>query len=153
MTVVQTHLDGSETPLDEFEFVRPSTWLYHPGRDQWHLRSRVPYFEGEDWLTYRELQNKEELLWGSEFTEEDTAGHWFDVTSSVETVYRFWIPAYSKHRAKEIAEERCWDASPVDSHVMHTKYREVRYHRRRIAGGLRSVPRRITQPGDRAQAT
>lgn len=123
MSAVQSHLDGSETPVDEFERVKPSTWLYNEDLDEWRLRLHIEDSSG--WITPEEYAKENEQTWGNgDFTADDIAGHYWDVTISVSCDYRFRIPAYEKWTAKEIAEELRFDASPADSHVVHTEYRE-----------------------------
>lgn len=128
MSAVQLHLDGEETPVEDFERERPGTHLWDPEREEWRIRSRVPYEERERCMTVREYAEEmapDEPTWGNgDFGPDDTAGKYFDVTISKTVEYRFRIPAYEKYRAKERAEELAWDTSPHDSHSVHTDIRE-----------------------------
>lgn len=56
----------------------------------------------------------------------ELVGRLFDVTLSYKVDYRFRIPAWSKHEAKDVAKELKIDATPADSMLVHTDRREVR---------------------------
>lgn len=134
MSAVQLHLDGEETPVEDFERERPGTHLYDPDADEWVIRSRVPFDEREHYWTveeYAEEMAPDEPTWGGgDFGPDDTAGHYFEVEIHNTVEYRFRIPAYEKYRAKEIAEEWAWDTDPSDVYTVHTntrKQRDIQY--------------------------
>lgn len=125
--LVQQHLDGRETPIEDFEWERPATYLWDEDAGEWVRRidvddprqylepSELPVGDGDDGdtVTVRDGDSDEEV------------GSWYDVTLHVEHTYRFRIPAFSKHRAKDIADEWKWDTSPSDAHTLHTTTREI----------------------------
>jgi hypothetical protein len=56
--------------------------------------------------------------------EPEQLGSYYTVEVSKTVEYRYTIPAYSKHRAKQKAEERTWDDRPHDAHSVHTRVDE-----------------------------
>ena len=127
-TAVQITLGGEET--DE-ERQRPDTFMWCPETEQWVLRSLR-----FDW-PYDLYESKEAFIDHLNDTEEggdvdietdepERVGSWYDVTISVSVDYRFRIPAWSEHEAKDLAKEWRFDTSPSDSHVVHTDTREVK---------------------------
>lgn len=56
--------------------------------------------------------------------EPEQVGSFYTVEVAKTVEYRYTIPAYSEHRAKEKAEERTWDDRPHDSHSVHTRVDE-----------------------------
>lgn len=126
MSIVQTTLDGGET---DQERTRPSTFVWcgccedHVLRSEWpdheehHLRATGEFYVSKD--TGDDDDNDDE---DDEVVEK--AGAWYDITISKSVNYRFTVPAHSEHRAKEIAKEWSWDASPADAMVVHTETRK-----------------------------
>jgi len=55
---------------------------------------------------------------------DEKVGSWWDITLEYNVTYRFKLPAYSKHRAEEIAKDWKLDAKPADSIHVHTDRRE-----------------------------
>lgn len=58
--------------------------------------------------------------------EPERVGSWHDVTLSYSVDYRFRIPAYSEHEAKDRAADLKLDAYPADSYQVHDRIREVK---------------------------
>lgn len=63
---------------------------------------------------------------GSEDGEPERVGGMYDITLEYTVTYRFRVPAYSEHTAKERAEDLQLDARPADSYLIHTDKREVK---------------------------
>ncbi|MCU4926939.1 hypothetical protein OB905_13270 [Halobacteria archaeon AArc-dxtr1] len=127
--VVQITLEGDET---DNERERPETFLWCPETDQWVLRSLRfdwPYELYESPEAHIEELNDtsepDDSGVGDDSDEPERVGAWYDVTISVSVDYRFRIPAWSDHEAKDLAKEWRLDARPADSHVVHTQTREV----------------------------
>jgi len=129
--VVQITLEGDET---EEERERPETFMWCPETQQWILRSLRfdwPYELYESKEAFIEHLNNEETSQNQPSSDDNTdeperVGSWYDVTISVSVDYRFRIPAWSDHEAKDLAKEWRLDTSPSDSHVVHTDIREVK---------------------------
>jgi len=56
--------------------------------------------------------------------EAEEVGSYYDVTLEYNVTYRFKVPAYSEHEAKDIAKDWQLDARPADSFHVHTETRE-----------------------------
>jgi len=56
--------------------------------------------------------------------EPEEVGSYYDVTLEYNVTYRFSVPAYSEHEAKDIAKDWQLDARPADSYHVHTETRE-----------------------------
>lgn len=119
--VVQQTLSGGTQLLADIEDIRgkPSTMLWCETCEDFILRSRR-YEHDHDLITIDELEDDEDDGATVTTSKPEEIGSWFDVEIHVSVEYRFRIPAYSKHEAKEIAEERRFDTRPTDSYVVHT---------------------------------
>lgn len=124
--VLQETLSGGTQPLDDIEELRerPSTFLYCEETDEWVLRSRRFDWPHDLYQSPSDAEDDRDDFTTDPADDEDEEpekiGSWFDVTISVSVDYRFRIPAYSKHEAENIAEERRFDTRPSDSFVVHT---------------------------------
>lgn len=56
----------------------------------------------------------------------DELGAWYDVTLEYSVSYRFRVPAWSDHQAKEVARDWQLDAKPADSMELHSKTRHIK---------------------------
>lgn len=56
----------------------------------------------------------------------ERVGGVYEITLSYTVDYRFRVPAWSEHEAKERAEDLKLDARPVDSYQVHSRDREIR---------------------------
>jgi len=56
----------------------------------------------------------------------DNLGAWYDVTLEYSVTYRFRVPAWSDHQAKEVARDWQLDARPADQHSLHSETRHVK---------------------------
>lgn len=105
----------------------PETFLYCPECDDFVLRSQRfdhahNLVESKDAL---DTNGDGDGDGGDGDDEPERVGAWYDVTIDVNVTYRFRIPAWSEHEAKDIAKDWRLDAVPADSHVVHTEYREL----------------------------
>lgn len=118
MTCKQHTLTGEET--DEPR-VRPDTLkkCYHC--EEHVLRSRWDEHEEHDRQARQEISERiADEAEDEDDPEPEVIGEWFDVRVHKTVEYAFTIPAWDKHRAKELAKEWAWDAKPVDSYHVHT---------------------------------
>jgi len=53
-------------------------------------------------------------------------GAWYDVTLEYSVTYRFRVPAWSEHEAKEVARDWQLDAAPADQHSLHSETRHIK---------------------------
>jgi predicted nucleic acid-binding Zn-ribbon protein len=63
---------------------------------------------------------------GGDEDEPERIGAVYDITLEYTTTYRFRVPAYSEHEAKERARDLQLDARPADAYLVHTDEREVK---------------------------
>jgi len=56
--------------------------------------------------------------------EPEEVGSYYDVTLEYQVTYRFKVPAYAEHEAKDIAKDWQLDARPADSYHVHSETRE-----------------------------
>jgi len=63
---------------------------------------------------------------GDDEDEPERVGAVYDITLEYTTTYRFRVPAYSEHEAKERAQDLKLDARPADAYLVHTDEREVK---------------------------
>jgi len=127
LSIVQTTLSGGET--DE-ERTRPNTFQWCEHCEDFVLRSRWPDHEEHHLRAAGKFYHSSSGDAADDDGEEEDetvekVGAWYDVTISKSADYRFSVPAYSEHRAKEIAKEWSWDAMPADAMVVHTETREM----------------------------
>jgi len=125
VATVQTTFDGDrvEEPRD-----RPDTFVACAETGQFILRSAR-----HDW-PHRTVSLEEWFGSGGdgdtspydEYDADEEVGKWYDITLSYSVDYRFRVPAFTDHRAEEIAKEWKLDARPADSHHVHTDKREVK---------------------------
>jgi len=122
MTTQQT-LTGEDT---DGGYRPPETLLECDECGEWVLRSRRFEHPHEVEQSGSAFDRSREPLNDDEVTdpEPEPVGAWYDVTISVSVDYRFRIPAWSEHEATDLAEEWRFDATPADSHVVHTETRE-----------------------------
>lgn len=119
MSAEQLTLEGEPTDAGR---ERPETYRRCEACETWILRSRFGPHEGHDRARRLELA-RHGLAAGDEEEEDEpveVAGSWFDVRIHKTVEYAFRVPAVAKWEAKELAEERSWDASPADSYTVHT---------------------------------
>jgi hypothetical protein len=57
--------------------------------------------------------------------EPERVGGMYDITLEYTVTYRFRVPAWSEHEAKDRAEDLQLDARPADSYLIHSEDREV----------------------------
>jgi len=57
--------------------------------------------------------------------EPEIEAHWYDITLEYNVTYRLRVPAFSEHRAEEIAKDWHWDEPAADAYHVHTDRRQV----------------------------
>lgn len=120
--MLQRTLSGGEQLLCDIEEIRggkPDTFLYCGQCDDWILRSRR-FDHDHELVTQADL----EALADDEDEPEQVGSMW-DITLEYSVTYRFRVPAYNEHTAKERAKDLKLDARPADAHHLHTETREV----------------------------
>ena len=125
MSVTQRTLTGEET---DAERERPDTFLYVPETGEWILRSdrhkidHTAVEPDEHFGSSKSTSNDGYGMYGAD----EKVGGVFDVRIHQTVEYAFTVPAYSKHKAKEIAKDWMLDAKPADAYTVHTETREER---------------------------
>jgi len=122
---VQQSLTGEKVQDEEIEL--PDTWLQCPECGELMLRSWR--FDHEHEVTPARDLGRPESEQQDEDDEDDEPeelGSWYDITLEYNVTYRFRVPAYSEHEAKDIAKDWQLDARPADSYHVHTETREKR---------------------------
>jgi len=125
-TVQRTFDGGTHEP--DFSRVRPDTWVVCPEcgdvcrrRDRLeHPHEMVPVSE---WRAEQADDSDESPY--DEYDADEAVGEYYDVTISQSVDYRFRVPAYSEHEAKEVAKDWMLDAQPADARTVHTDTRSV----------------------------
>ena len=124
---IQTTLTGEKTAEPR---TRPDTMLYCSECEDWILRSRA--FDHPHELNNPDASGNvlEQFANGDDGDGEDEdtverVGGMYDITLSYSVDYRFRVPAWSEHEAKERAQELMLDAVPADRQLVHTRDREV----------------------------
>jgi len=126
MSTTQLQLGGGEAESRN----RPDTFVVCAETGEFILRSRRhdwPHatLSLSEWFEDAADAEADDTSPYDEYDADDEVGGWYDVTIEVNVTYRFRIPAFSDHRAKELAEEWRWDATPSDSFTMHTDRRKI----------------------------
>jgi hypothetical protein len=102
---------------DEDDRRRPQTMLWCEDCEEFILRSRQ-HDHPHDLEEIADLEDDEE-------DEPERVGSIYEITLSYTVDYRFRIPAWSEHEAKERAELLALDATPADKYLVHSKDREL----------------------------
>lgn len=123
--VLQQTLSGGNQLLCDIEDLReiPSTFITCRECGERVLRSRLEEHRHDiEW--YPAGCDPEADEEDDDDDEPERVGSWYTVTLSYTVDYRFKIPAWNQHEAKDIAEDWQLDASPADKYLAHTKTRE-----------------------------
>lgn len=129
-SMAQQSLTGEAIPLTDFSRERPRTQLFNPDTGQWRPRAAIPPADRDNWFTCIELLDRgaddaDADRSHPDFDPEDAVGAWWDVRLHYNAEYAFRIPAWEKHQAIEVAEERRFDrARPDDEWLVHTEVSE-----------------------------
>jgi len=117
-TRVQQTLGGDVADADALQNRRPQTMLWCETCEEFVLRRYQrshPHELSE--LTDSDDGDEDE-------SDPEKVGAFYTVTLSYSVDYRFTVPAWSEHEAKERAEELSLDAHPADSYLVHTETNE-----------------------------
>lgn len=126
MSAVQSTLTGDVH--DEFnrDDYRPDTYLVDVETGQLVRRRNRFGHNGEcvpfsEWLADQRQDADSEKSPYDEYDADETVGHYYDVEISQSVEYRFRVPAYSEHEAKDRAKDLLLDATPADAFTTHTR--------------------------------
>lgn len=116
---VQQTLTG-ETTAEPRE--RPDTWQWCYECESWVLRSA--------WLPHKDHSEAAEPADddddGEQEDEPERAGGVYDITLDYNVTFRFRIPAWSEHEAKDRAKDLVRTGNSADAYLLHSEHRELK---------------------------